>query len=486
MLYGEIAMSEKNEIKQKRYVGVKETVIYGVANGGQCIGYNMIRSQLNLFLIIICGVPSKAVSVMSLVMGIWDAFNDPLMGSVVDKTRTRFGKLRPWLMFVPIPLGISTIAFFAGGEVMKGFTSNALKIVYMCVTYFVWELFYTIGDIPFWGLSVVISPNPEDRSRVIKSARLISGIIGGLPGIIISLFMDFSNSALSKVFLFMGIFAGTVGMALFSLSGFCTKERMVQTNDEPSLMDSFRYFIKNKPTLLLTLSSLLSTVENIGETFTQIYYKLSLGLASLSLIAGIPGTVSGWLTYGLMSKLEKRYSSKQIVIKVTLFNTLSRTVIFLIGARFYTNAAVIVPLLALQGVVSSITSSIKMVIPTKMIGDTVDYMEWKGGDRNEGMAFSILTFVGKLTGSISSSIAAAIFPLIGLTQVGEDMVLSDGVDVNTRFWLWALITCIPSILGLIALIPYLFYDLEGEKLDKIHTDLAKRHHILSENICENN
>lgn len=478
-------MSVSTEIKQRRYVGIKETLLYGVANGGQCIGYNMIRSQLNLFLIIICGVPSKAVSIMTLVMGIWDAFNDPLMGSIVDKTRTRYGKLRPWLMLVPVPLGASIIAFFAGGEVMKNFTSDGLKILYMCVTYFVWEFFYTIGDIPFWGLSAAISPNPDDRSRVIKSARLISGIIGGLPGIVINLFMDFSNSALSKVFLVMGIFAGTVGMFLFSLSGFCTKERIVQTNNEPKLLDSFRYLLRNKPILLLTVSSVLSTIESIGDTFNQIYYKLSLGLASLSLLAGIPGTLSGWLTYAIMSKLEKKYSSKQIVIRVTLISVAARTLIFLLGAKHYTNPAVIVPLLAVQGVVTSVYGSIKSVIPTKMVADTVDYMEWKEGDRNEGTAFSILTFVGKLTGSLSTSIAAAIFPIIGLTQVGEDMVLAEGGDVNTRFWLWALVTCIPSILGLVALIPYLLYDLEGEKLKAIQDDLAKRHLSLSNNASQN-
>lgn len=462
-------------IKQKRYVGVKETVLYGVANGGQCIGYNMIRSQLNLFLIIICKVPAEAVALMSFIMGIWDAFNDPLMGSIVDRTRTRFGKLRPWLIFVPVPLGAATIAFFAGGEVMKNFESDMAKIIYMFVTYFIWEFFYTIGDIPYWGLSAAISPNPDDRSRVIKSARLISGIIGGIPGIILSLFMDFSDSALSKVFLIMGIIAGTFGMLLFSFSGFCTKERMVQTNNEPKLLDSFRYLFRNKPIFLLTLSSVLSTVEGIGGQFSQIYYKLSLGMASLSLLAGIPGTVAGWLTYGIMSKLEKRWSSKKIVIGVTLANTGVTVIIFLIGAKFYTNPAVIVPLLAIQGVASSITCSIKSVLPTKMIADTVDYMEWKENDRNEGTAFSILTFVGKLTGSLSASMAALIFPLIGLEKVGEDMVLVPGGEVNTQFWLWGLVTCIPSILGLIALVPYLFYDLEGEKLERIQNDLAERH-----------
>ena len=170
---------EQTELKERRYVGVRETLIYGVANGGQVIGYNLVRMQLTFFLVTAFGIPGQAVSLMIFFMGIWDTMNDPIMGTIVDKTRTRYGKLRPYLLFVPIPLGVATILFFGGAEFLRGVESTTAKIVYMCITYFIWEFFYTIGDIPFWGMSAAISPNPKDRSRVITSARLISGAIGG-------------------------------------------------------------------------------------------------------------------------------------------------------------------------------------------------------------------------------------------------------------------------------------------------------------------
>lgn len=472
------------EKKEMRYVGVKETLLYGIANGGQCIGYNMVRAQLTFFLVTVFGVPAQAVTMMILLMGFWDAFNDPLMGSIVDKTRTRFGKLRPYLIFTPIPLGIITVLFFGGPVFLQGTDSVVLKIIYMSVTYFIWEFFYTIGDIPFWGLSAAISPNPLDRSRVIKSARLVSGIIGGIPGIIITVCVDLSRNgiiplSLSQVFFLLGIFAGTVGMLLFSLSGICTRERVVQSNDEPKLLDCFRYLFKNKPLLLLTLSSLIATVEGIGGTFNTYFYTLSLGVNSLSLLVGLPGTIMGWATYPLMTKLEKRWSSKQIVVRVSFIHAAVTLMVFLLGCRHYTNMAVVAPLLAIQGLSGSINGSIKAVIPTKMISETVDYMEWKTGKRNEGMSFSILTFIGKLTGSLSTAIATAIIPLIGLEKVGEDMVLAEGGDVNTKLWMWALITALPTCLGLLSLIPYKFYDLEGEKLDTIQREVKERRETLS-------
>ena len=109
-----------------------------------------------------------------------------------------------------------------------------------------------------------------------------------------------------------------------------------------------------------------------------------------------------------------------------------------------------------------------------MIAETVDYMEWKTGERGEGMSFSLLTFISKLTGSLSSAIATAIIPIIGLQEVGQDMVLNEASGINTRFWLWALITAIPAVLGLIQLIPYHFYDLEGEKLQTIQREIKER------------
>ena len=469
----------------RRYVSDKEILLYGVACGGQNIGYNMVRSQLTFFLVTVFGVPSAAVATMIFFMGLWDAFNDPIMGSIVDRTRTRWGKLRPYLLLVPIPLGAMTVLFFGGPEFL-GDASTGYKIAFMCITYFLWEFFYTIGDIPFWGMSAAISPSPRDRSRVITSARFVSRIIGGLPNILISVCIDLSRNgiipfSLSQVFFALGILAGTFGMLLFSFSGIFTKERVVQTSDEPKLLDCFRYLFKNKPLLLLVLSSVLGTVGGIADTFTQYYYTLSLGIASLSLVAGIPGTITGFFTYAIIPKLEARWSSKQIVIGTTVMKAIVTTVIFLAGCRYYTRAEIIVPLLALQGVFTSIVGSIGMVIPTKMIGDTVDYMEWKHNERNEGMTFSLLTFISKLTGSLSTAIATAIFPIIGLHQVGSDMVLAESA-VNTRLWLWGLVTMIPAVLNLVSLIPYIFYDLDSKKLKMIQDEMKIRRAKLSKEV----
>lgn len=481
-------MAESN--KEIRYVGVKENLAYGFANAGQVFGYNLVAGgYLSLFFTKVFGIPAAAVSTMILVLGIWDTINDPLMGGIIDRTRTRFGKLRPYLMIVPVPLSIATIMLFAGPEILADAKTTTVKIVYMYISYIIWEMFYTLGDVPFWGLSTAISPNPNDRTRAISSARFISGIIGGLSTTALVVMMDLSNNGkwsltLSQDFLILAVIAGTFGMGLFSLAGFKTKERVVQSVKEPSVIDGFKVLFKNKPLFLIIIGNVLGTLAGLSGVFQTYYYSEVLNLNSAVLWINLPGTILGFLTYLLIPKLKKRFDNRQIIILNILSRFVISTLVFVIGLKFYNSSVLGVSiLLMIQNFVFSFFNTINMVIPTEMIGDTVDYMEWKTGERNEGVSFSVLTFLGKLTGSVSTSIGTALLPVIGLafsTAADGSTVTTKGE--NTDLWIWALFTIIPWALNLLSAVPYLFYDLKGEKLQKIRSEMAERRAQLSKDV----
>ena len=470
-----------------RYVGVKETLLYGIANAGQCFGYNIIAgSYLSLFFTKVFGVPPAAVAAMMLFLGLWDTFNDPLMGTIVDKTRTRYGKLRPYLLIVPIPLGLATILLFAGPELQGDKVTDVAKIIYMFVTYFFWELFYTLGDVPFWGMSAAISPSPSDRTRVISSARFISGILGGISTPILTVLMDLSNKgtiplSLSQVFLLMSILSATYGMGLFSLAGFCTKERVVQTIKEPSVLDGFKALIKNKPLLLIVIGNVLSAISGIGSFFQAYYYSEVVQMNSLTIIITLPGTILGFITYLLIPKVKEKFDNRQIIFLNGFVRLVVGIIVFLVGVTCFTNLWVVVPLLMIQNFLFSFFNTINMVIPTEMIGDTIDYMEWKTGERNEGVSFSVLTFVGKLTGSISGTIGNWLLPVIGLTFIPISATETMTVKAYdyTDTLIWGMFTLAPAILGLLPLIPYIWYDLTGDKLKKVREDMAERRAVIS-------
>ena len=472
-----------------RYVGVKETAIYGIANAGQCFGYNIIAgSYLSLFFVKVFGVPAEIVGTMMLILGLWDTFNDPLMGSLIDKTRTRYGKLRPYLLIVPIPLGLATIMLFAGPQILGNHAELVAKVIYMFVTYFIWELFYTLGDVPFWGMSAAISPSPSDRTRVISSARFVSGLIGGLSTTILTVLMDLSNNgaiplSLSEVFLLMAIISGTFGMALFSLSGICTKERVVQTVKEPSVLDGFKALIRNKPLLLIVIGNVLVAVSGIGNFFQTYYYSEVVQMNSLTIIITLPGTILGFITYLLIPKIKQRFDNRQIIFLNGFVRLIMGTIVFFVGVTCFTNLWVVVPLLMIQNLLFSMFNTINMVIPTEMIGDTIDYMEWKTGERNEGVSFSVLTFVGKLTGSISGTIGNWLLPVIGLTfvTVGTETVTVKAYDYTDTL-IWGMFTLAPAILGLLPLIPYIWYDLTGDKLKRVREEMAERRMAISKDV----
>ena len=476
--------------KEIRYVGVKENLAYGFANAGQVFGYNLVAGgYLSLFFTKVFGIPGEAVATMILVLGIWDTINDPIMGGLIDKTRTRYGKLRPYLLFVPIPLSVTTIMLFAGPEILADAKSTTVKIIYMYISYFIWEFFYTIGDVPFWGMSTAISPSPSDRTRAISSARFISGIIGGLSTTVLVVMMDLSNNGvwgitLSQDFLILAIVAAFMILGLFSLAGLKTRERVVQSVKEPSVIEGFKVMFKNKPLMLIILGNIIGAFAGLAGVFQTYYYSEVLNLNSAVLWINLPGTIFGFLTYLLIPKVKKRFDNRQIVILNIVCRFIVGTIVFVAGLNFYnSNVLVISILLMIQNFVFSFFNTINAVIPTEMIGDTVDYMEWKTGERNEGVSFSVLTFISKLTGSISTSLGTALLPIIGLSfavnSAGETVAIKGD---KTDLYIWALYTIVPYVLGLLSLIPYLFYDLTGKKLEEIRADMKVRREELSKEV----
>ncbi|MBE6742320.1 MAG: hypothetical protein E7570_08485 [Ruminococcaceae bacterium] len=489
----QLRIDNMSETKDIRYVGVKENLAYGFANAGQVFGYNMVAGgYLSLFFTKVFGIPTEAVATMILILGIWDTINDPLMGSLIDKTRTRYGKLRPYLLIVPLPLAVATIMLFAGPEILADAKSTTIKIIYMYISYFIWEFFYTIGDVPFWGMSTAISPSPSDRTRAISTARFLSGILGGFSITFLVIMMDLSNNgvwglSLSQDFLILAIISAFLLVFVFSLAGRKTKERVVQSIKEPSVLEGFKIMLKNKPLMMIILGNIIGALTGLAGVFQTYYYSEVLNLNSAVLWISLPGTIFGFLTYLLIPKLKRKLDNRQIVMLNIIVRSVVGTVVFLAGLKFYNSSILVISiLLMVQNFIFSFFNTINSVIPTEMIGDTVDYMEWKTGERNEGVSFSVLTFVSKLTGSVSTSIGTALLPIIGLSFKTDE--LGNRVAIKgdkTDLYIWALFTLVPWLLGLLSLIPYYFYNLTGERLEKIRSDMKVRREELSKEVSGN-
>ena len=476
-----------NPVEEKRYVGYGEALAYGFAAGGKAFVTTPTQSgYLSLFFTKVFGLPAGAVSFMMLLSGLWDAVNDPLIGSAIDKTRTGYGKLRPWLIVTPLPFAVLTIALFGGPSFLNGVTSVGVKIAYMYVSYILWELCFTFADVPFNGMTTAVSPLPRDRTRVISFSTFISGIVAGAAQTLLLSLMDASekgiwNVGLRTVFLLVGVISAVFGGGLFSLAGIFTKERIVQSARQPSVTEGFRVLIHNKPLILIVISNMLMSAGGLYNVFTTYYFAEVLQLNSLKLLIDIPGGAVGIGTYPFIPAIKRRFDNKQLMIIHFISKALIGVVCFFAGFRHYASKAVAVPVLMLLNIVISIVNTVKNIISTEMIGDTIDYMELETGERNEGVSFAVSSFFGKLTSSVSTSIATAVLPKIGLTYktVNGNQVSVKGE--KTDFYIWMFYVLVPQLLNALGVIPFFWYNLTGKRLADIRTQLAaRREQLLAE------
>lgn len=467
-------------VPEKHYVGYGEALAYGLAAGGKSFVTTPTQSgYLSLFFTKVFGLPNGAVSFMMLLSGLWDAVNDPLIGSVVDKTRTGYGKLRPWLIVTPLPFAILTVILFGGPAFMSKVGSVGVKIAYMYVSYILWELCYTFADVPFNGMTTAVSPLPQDRTRVISFSTFISGIVAGASQALLLSLMDASekgvwNVGLKTVFLLIGVISAALGGGLFSLAGIFTKERVVQSARQPSIIEGFKVLIHNKPLLLIVAGNMLMSAGGLYNVFTTYYFAEVLKLNSLKLLIDIPGGAVGIGTYPFIPAIKRRFDNKQLMIIHFIAKAAVGIVCFFAGFRQYANKFVAVPVLMLLNIVISIVHTVRNIISTEMIGDTIDYMELKTGKRNEGVSFAVSSFFGKLTGSVSTSIATAVLPRIGLiyeTVNGEQVAVK---GEKTDFYIWMFYVLVPQLVNALGVIPYFWYDLTGKRLAEIREQLAER------------
>ena len=197
-------------------------------------------------------------------------------------------------------------------------------------------------------------------------------------------------------------------------------------------------------------------------------------LNSLKLLIDIPGGAVGIGTYPFVPAIKRRFDNKQLMIIHFISKAAIGVICFFAGARHYANKFVAVPILMLLNIVISIVHTVRNIISTEMIGDTIDYMELKTGERNEGVSFAVSSFFGKLTSSVSTSIATAVLPRIGLTYrtVNGEQVAVKGE--KTDFYIWMFYVLVPQLLNALGVIPFFWYNLTGKRLADIRAQLAER------------
>ena len=425
----------------------QEKLFYPLGILGQNMIYNFMAMYMLFFFTDILLIPASAASIILVFAGLWDALNDPMMGIIADRTRTKWGKFRPYLIFGSLPAGIITILCYTNMHLSAKATIGVMAVVYV-----LWGMIYTSTDIPIWALSSVSSADGDERNNLITLGK-----IGATVGVVIvtvlsvpvlNLFGGERNA--SSYTISAVIFAGS-GVILMFILGLVSKERVVATKEKVPLKKNLQIVYKNKPLLLLLISLFALNFSNSIRQSVQIYFAIyTWGSANYATFLGLALVIG--MTVGMIvtPALIKKFYKRDVFIASCLLAIIASVIPYFVD---YSN--IVLGLVCIM--LNFCFVGIGMISSTSMLIDTIDYAEKVQGSRCEGIVFSMNTFVTKLGGTVAKLILGAI--LVALNYV-ESMESSPALQRGFSFAVFI----IPALAFVVTLVPLFFYKLGKEKL----------------------
>lgn len=471
----------------------KEALSYSVAGLGQNLICGLVGSYISYYFTNGLLLAPATVGIIMLCVRIFDALNDPIMGSIVDRTRSKHGKCRPYLMWMPIPIAISTITLF-----LPLSPSTTSTVVVMTILYVIWSVVYTIVDVPYWGLATKMTSDTNQRGTMLTVARLFCTLGGGIISILVpnvsnSWIKPFTDdtgaivagmeanaaSALRANYWWLAIIIVVIAVPGFFIGFKNSKERFEDNTEVRSLGKNLKVLFQNKPLMLIVLSGILGGAKTL-YMYSGIYiaqYNLTAmgvdflgwkgtGLFTLITFAVVPG---GLIASVLVPWCTKKFGKKWTFIASHLFGGVVLFVMYFCG--WQSNWALWVNLVGL--VLLGIPQGFGNIITYAMIADTVDYLEWKKGIRAEGICFAMQTLINKIGMAIGAAVTC--FGL-GWAGIMADNAATFAVQTNEKGLdlLFMISTLIPGISMILTAVPLLFYDFTEKKQRIAVAEVAAR------------
>lgn len=489
----------------------KERNMYLLGLMGQNMIYNIIATGMTFYFQSVIFIPAMAISVIMGVARIWDAINDPMMGTVVDRTRSKYGKCRPYLFFVPGIVLVTTILTFVNGQYSASNSAavNALIIGWAAVSYILWGMTYTAGDIPIWGITSLMTESEKDRASILGLARIVAGIGGGIVLVAIVPVSQAvaaaltargmsNNDGLQWGFIIVCGILTVIGSALFQCAAYA-KERVKQPSDEhKGFVANIKIMWACKPFRRLLISGVIKApiqlLSIVAMTLLSYYYGDNGGDGQsymlYMLILGGGMFIGQFAAMALVPKLCEKMEKKTVYNGCSIIAAIPFALVFLLylidGTGLYKWHWVAV--LALLFAVAGAGFGASMVIQSIMIADCVDYDEYHTGYRPDGVFFSGQSFITKLGAGVSSFIQGIVFAAVGFSgdavaECNEMLANSPATDYmfatapefeSYRFGMFFLVSVPAAVTCLVSVIPMRKYEITNESHKQMLTELNEK------------
>lgn len=441
----------------------REKLGYGLGDTAS----NFFFATFNVFLLYyytdVFGITAAAVGTMFLITKIIDAVSDPIMGLIADRTNSRWGKFRPYLLWGAIPYGLCGYAMFANPDF-----SYTGKLIYAYVTYSLMMLAYTAINVPYSALMGVISPVSIERTKVASYRFVCAFAAGWLVGTFVTPLKNIlggGDEALGFK-LTMAIFA-VISVALFWFTFATTKERVVPVPEKSNVRSDLKVLLSNGPWKALFWTGIFTLINIAVRNGTVLYYfKYYVGDDGTPLFWIFDKTAvfmsSGllFMMIGVMltRTLSERFEKRLLMIVLSIINALSMAAFFIIPPDQY-------GLMLVVNALGTLAAGPTPALVWSMYADCADYGEWKTGRRTTALVFSTVQFSHKMGLAVGAGLAGIILSGFGFVA---NAVQSETSMLGIRL----MFSIFPAVFALLSVTAIFFYRINRETLQRMERELV--------------
>lgn len=473
-------MSEKTQTK--KYMNFKEIAAYSLGLFGFQAIVGLLNSYQAEFDGSILGANVSVVAILILVAKIVSAIADPIVGGMVDRSKSKLGKFKSMIVYSLAPLLIFTAVVF----LKVPFTGFGLY-AWIFITYLIWSIAMTMGDVPSQGIASALTPDPTERTNVVSISNtfkqigfsacvvivpIVCLIIKGGSKVIVAK-GETDTPMIASEYLGTAILTAVFGCVLFALIPLINKERVtVESGEKTTTKDMINALKNNKPLMLVIVSYFLGFGRQMAMGIQVQAATVILGSQNLVAVLGIVTAVGSMISMALCPLLIKKMNEKKAYILLSVYGFAASVFSFVIGHFWFQNPenTVLTILFYASLFLIGLQFGAVTLMPMIMTADAVDYYEYETGKRMEGAAYSILTLTIKVCLALGTAVG-----LVFVSFSGYYASLDSGSFTNqTKDIIFFAYTALPGILALLSVIPMFKYDIVGEKKQMISAELRKR------------
>ena len=458
-------------------LSLKEKISYGLGAVGKDMVYMLSASYVLYYFQDILGVSAVAMGIILLAARIFDAFNDPIMGVIVAKTNTKWGRFRPWLMIGTVTNAVVLFLMFAAPPALDG---QGL-VAYAAITYILWGVTYTMMDIPYWSMIPAFTRSGKEREGLTTLARSCAGVGSALVTIFTMMIVHAIGGNNERMgFQWFALVIAVLFVIFITITCLTIKEKSTVSMESPSVGQMFKALITNDQAMTIVIAIvLINTSIYITSNLVIYFFKYDFGgtgwynsYTLFNMFGGAIQILSMMVAYPL---LRKKFTNVKI-----FYLTLGSAIIgyvALFAIAFINMSSVYV--LFIPGFFIFAANGVLQVLTTVFLANTVDYGELKNGRRDESVIFSMQTFVVKLASGVAAFIASICLSVNNLsksdvTEAEQVKDFAEGVEASAKLGLRMTMTIIPVIGLFIAIIVFAKkFILTEEKVQEIADQLHK-------------